>query len=90
MVCVCVYLYINILSKSFKSFQPICLAKFSQVRSISCTAESDGRALLKAHIEGAKQVALNFLICLTAVFCFISTFFISSLEASNRQRLPGK
>uniref|UniRef100_A0A669D1S5 non-specific protein-tyrosine kinase n=1 Tax=Oreochromis niloticus TaxID=8128 RepID=A0A669D1S5_ORENI len=34
---------------------PICLAKFSQVRSISCTAESDGRALLKAHIEGAKQ-----------------------------------
>ncbi|KAG7215725.1 hypothetical protein INR49_022082 [Caranx melampygus] len=30
-------------------------ATFSQVRSISCTAESDGQALLTVHIEGAKQ-----------------------------------
>lgn len=36
--------------------QPICLATPSQVRSISCSAESDGRALLTVHIEGAKQV----------------------------------
>lgn len=36
--------------------QPICLATPSQVRSISCAAESDGQALLTVHIEGAKQV----------------------------------
>lgn len=40
--------------------QPVCLATFSQVRSISCVAESDGRALLTVHIEGAKQVNVNF------------------------------
>ncbi|XP_020564929.1 protein-tyrosine kinase 2-beta isoform X1 [Oryzias latipes] len=34
---------------------PKCLAKFSQVCSISCTAEGDGRALLTVHIDGAKQ-----------------------------------
>ncbi|RVE75493.1 hypothetical protein OJAV_G00017410 [Oryzias javanicus] len=34
---------------------PICLAKFSQVCSITCTAEGDGRALLTVHIDGAKQ-----------------------------------
>lgn len=38
------------------SLQPVCLATFSQVRSISCSAEVDGRALLTVHIEGAKQV----------------------------------
>ncbi|XP_061572121.1 protein-tyrosine kinase 2-beta-like [Cololabis saira] len=39
---------------------PICLAKFSQVRGISCKAESDGRALLNVHIEGAEQpLSLN-------------------------------
>uniref|UniRef100_A0A3P9CMI9 non-specific protein-tyrosine kinase n=1 Tax=Maylandia zebra TaxID=106582 RepID=A0A3P9CMI9_9CICH len=43
------------ISQHTENSTPICLAKFSQVRSISCTAESDGRALLKAHIEGAKQ-----------------------------------
>ncbi|XP_028256707.1 protein-tyrosine kinase 2-beta-like [Parambassis ranga] len=32
-----------------------CLAKFSQVRSISCSAETDGQALLTVHIEGTKQ-----------------------------------
>ncbi len=41
----------------FWSFlQPICLATFSQVRSISCSAESDSRAVLTVHIDGAKQV----------------------------------
>uniref|UniRef100_A0A8C7Y716 non-specific protein-tyrosine kinase n=1 Tax=Oryzias sinensis TaxID=183150 RepID=A0A8C7Y716_9TELE len=34
---------------------PKCLAKFSQVCSISCSAEGDGRALLTVHIDGAKQ-----------------------------------
>ncbi|MEQ2162974.1 hypothetical protein GOODEAATRI_025424 [Goodea atripinnis] len=39
---------------------PICLAKFSDIRSISCTAESDGRALLTVHIQGSKQpLAVN-------------------------------
>lgn len=37
------------------STQPVCLAMFSQVCSISCSAESDGRALLTVHIEGAIQ-----------------------------------
>ncbi|KAM9327998.1 protein-tyrosine kinase 2-beta-like [Pholidichthys leucotaenia] len=32
-----------------------CLPKFSQVRSISCSAKSDGQALLTVHIEGKKQ-----------------------------------
>uniref|UniRef100_A0A672ZUG9 non-specific protein-tyrosine kinase n=1 Tax=Sphaeramia orbicularis TaxID=375764 RepID=A0A672ZUG9_9TELE len=36
-------------------FQPMCLAAFAQVRSISCSAEKDGRALLTVHIEGAQQ-----------------------------------
>uniref|UniRef100_UPI0037E79E8D protein-tyrosine kinase 2-beta-like n=1 Tax=Semicossyphus pulcher TaxID=241346 RepID=UPI0037E79E8D len=34
---------------------PVCLASFSQVQSICTSAESDGRALLTVHIEGAKQ-----------------------------------
>lgn len=42
------------------SLTAVCLcqpeATFSQVRSISCTAESDGQALLTVHIEGAIQV----------------------------------
>ncbi|XP_029923410.1 protein-tyrosine kinase 2-beta-like [Myripristis murdjan] len=38
-----------------KNSTPICLASFSQVRSICCSAQSDGRALLTVHTEGAKQ-----------------------------------
>ncbi|XP_057685789.1 protein-tyrosine kinase 2-beta-like isoform X2 [Corythoichthys intestinalis] len=34
---------------------PVRLATFSQVSSILCTAESDGRALLTVYIEGTKQ-----------------------------------
>ncbi|KAF0044903.1 hypothetical protein F2P81_001432 [Scophthalmus maximus] len=34
---------------------PVCLAAFSQVRSISCTAGSEGRALLSVHMEGAVE-----------------------------------
>lgn len=43
---------------SLSRLQSICLATFPQVRSISCSAESDGRALLIVNIEGAKQVTL--------------------------------
>ncbi|XP_070850089.1 protein-tyrosine kinase 2-beta-like [Chaetodon trifascialis] len=43
------------ISQQTENSTPICLAKFSQVRSISCSAETDGRALLTVHIEGAKQ-----------------------------------
>ncbi|XP_022066011.2 protein-tyrosine kinase 2-beta-like [Acanthochromis polyacanthus] len=43
------------ISQHTENSTPIYLAKFSQVRSISCSAESDGRALLTVHIEGAQQ-----------------------------------
>ncbi|XP_047432330.1 protein-tyrosine kinase 2-beta-like [Mugil cephalus] len=42
------------ISQQTENSKPICLATFSQVRSISCSAESDGQALLTVHIEGAK------------------------------------
>lgn len=45
----------NGISQQTDNSKPICLAKFSDVRGISCTAESDGRALLTLHIEGSKQ-----------------------------------
>ncbi|CAG5932941.1 unnamed protein product [Menidia menidia] len=43
------------ISQQTENSTPTCLAKFSQVRSISCSGETDGRALLMVHIEGAKQ-----------------------------------
>ncbi|XP_075872961.1 protein-tyrosine kinase 2-beta-like [Nelusetta ayraudi] len=43
------------ISQQTDNSSPICLATPSQVRSISCAAESDGHALLTVHIEGAKQ-----------------------------------
>ncbi|TKS66470.1 Protein-tyrosine kinase 2-beta [Collichthys lucidus] len=43
------------ISQQTENSTPVCLATFSQVRSISCSAEVDGRALLTVHIEGAKQ-----------------------------------
>ncbi|KAM8904491.1 protein-tyrosine kinase 2-beta-like isoform 2-T3 [Spinachia spinachia] len=43
------------ISQQTENSTPMCLATFSQVRSISCSAESDGQALLTVHIEGAKQ-----------------------------------
>ncbi|MEQ2228209.1 hypothetical protein ILYODFUR_006597, partial [Ilyodon furcidens] len=48
------------ISQQTDNSKPICLAKFSDICSISCTAESDGRALLTVHIEGSKQpLAVN-------------------------------
>ncbi|KAK5604306.1 hypothetical protein CRENBAI_019889 [Crenichthys baileyi] len=48
------------ISQQTDNSKPVCLAKFSDIRSISCTAESDGRALLTVHIEGSKQpLAVN-------------------------------
>ncbi|XP_078099605.1 protein-tyrosine kinase 2-beta-like [Sander vitreus] len=43
------------ISQQTENSTPVCLATFSQVHSISCSAERDGRALLTVHIEGAKQ-----------------------------------
>ncbi|XP_051283651.1 protein-tyrosine kinase 2-beta isoform X1 [Dicentrarchus labrax] len=43
------------ISQQTDNSTPVCLATFFQVSSISCSAESDGRALLTVHIEGAKQ-----------------------------------
>uniref|UniRef100_A0A7N6AMS7 non-specific protein-tyrosine kinase n=1 Tax=Anabas testudineus TaxID=64144 RepID=A0A7N6AMS7_ANATE len=43
------------ISQQTENSTPVCLATFSKVRSISYSAESDGRALLTVHIEGAKQ-----------------------------------
>uniref|UniRef100_A0A8C3A246 non-specific protein-tyrosine kinase n=1 Tax=Cyclopterus lumpus TaxID=8103 RepID=A0A8C3A246_CYCLU len=43
------------ISQQTENSTPMCLATFSQVRSISCSAEGDGQALLTVHIEGAKQ-----------------------------------
>lgn len=37
-------------------FQSVCLTTFSQVCSISTSAESDSQALLTVHIEGGSQV----------------------------------
>ncbi|XP_015242030.1 PREDICTED: protein-tyrosine kinase 2-beta-like isoform X2 [Cyprinodon variegatus] len=48
------------ISQQSDNAKPVCLAKFSDVRSISCSLESDGRALLTVHIEGSKQpLAVN-------------------------------
>ncbi|XP_023276021.1 protein-tyrosine kinase 2-beta-like [Seriola lalandi dorsalis] len=41
------------ISQQTENSKPV--AAFSQVHSISCSAESDGQALLTVHIEGAKQ-----------------------------------
>ncbi|XP_056287443.1 protein-tyrosine kinase 2-beta-like [Pseudoliparis swirei] len=43
------------ISQQTENSTPIRLATFSQVRSISCSAEAEGQALLTVHIEGAKQ-----------------------------------
>ncbi|KAL7369596.1 hypothetical protein ABVT39_002938 [Epinephelus coioides] len=43
------------ISQQIENSTPVCLATFSQVCSISCSAESDGRALLTVNIEGARQ-----------------------------------
>ncbi|XP_028998576.1 protein-tyrosine kinase 2-beta-like isoform X2 [Betta splendens] len=43
------------ISQQNENLTPVRLATFSKVRSISCSSESDGRALLTVHIDGAKQ-----------------------------------
>ncbi|TNN52595.1 Protein-tyrosine kinase 2-beta [Liparis tanakae] len=43
------------ISQQTENSTPVRLATFSQVRSISCSAEEEGQALLTVHIEGAKQ-----------------------------------
>uniref|UniRef100_A0A3Q3ADA4 non-specific protein-tyrosine kinase n=1 Tax=Kryptolebias marmoratus TaxID=37003 RepID=A0A3Q3ADA4_KRYMA len=46
---------LRLITPKIKSISLVCLAKFSQVRSISFTAESDRHALLTVHIDGSKQ-----------------------------------
>ncbi|XP_061655750.1 protein-tyrosine kinase 2-beta-like isoform X2 [Phyllopteryx taeniolatus] len=43
------------ISQQTDNSTPVCLATFSQVSSILCSAESHGRALLTVYIEGTKQ-----------------------------------
>ncbi|CAJ1087481.1 protein-tyrosine kinase 2-beta-like [Xyrichtys novacula] len=43
------------ISQQTENSTPVCLASFSQVQSIACSADSEGRALLTVHIDGAKQ-----------------------------------
>uniref|UniRef100_A0A674B8S8 non-specific protein-tyrosine kinase n=1 Tax=Salmo trutta TaxID=8032 RepID=A0A674B8S8_SALTR len=35
--------------------QPVCLADFKQIKSIKCSSQSDGKALLNLDIDGARQ-----------------------------------
>ncbi|XP_055020013.1 protein-tyrosine kinase 2-beta-like [Boleophthalmus pectinirostris] len=43
------------ISQQTENSKPVCLTSFSEIRSISCSSENDGRALLTVHIEGAAQ-----------------------------------
>ncbi|KAG7503614.1 hypothetical protein JOB18_041877 [Solea senegalensis] len=43
------------ISQQTENSTPVSLAAFSQVRSICCSAGSEGQAMLTVHIEGAKQ-----------------------------------
>uniref|UniRef100_A0A674B8V9 non-specific protein-tyrosine kinase n=1 Tax=Salmo trutta TaxID=8032 RepID=A0A674B8V9_SALTR len=36
-------------------FAPVCLADFKQIKSIKCSSQSDGKALLNLDIDGARQ-----------------------------------
>uniref|UniRef100_A0A672IFV0 Protein kinase domain-containing protein n=1 Tax=Salarias fasciatus TaxID=181472 RepID=A0A672IFV0_SALFA len=47
------------ISQQTENSKPVCLATFSQVSSISCSPQPDGRALLNVHIDGAKQVTTS-------------------------------
>lgn len=51
------------------------LATPSQVRSISCSAESDGRALLTVNIEGGKEVAERRTTFIDFIIFFLSLYF---------------
>ncbi|XP_051579077.1 protein-tyrosine kinase 2-beta isoform X2 [Myxocyprinus asiaticus] len=45
----------GIRQRTDKSCVPVCLATFAQIRSIKCSLQNDGKALLNVDIEGAKQ-----------------------------------
>ncbi|XP_064860438.1 protein-tyrosine kinase 2-beta-like [Oncorhynchus nerka] len=45
----------GIRQRADKNSVPVCLASFSQVRSIRCSQQNDGQALLTVDIQGAKQ-----------------------------------
>ncbi|XP_041703217.1 protein-tyrosine kinase 2-beta isoform X2 [Coregonus clupeaformis] len=45
----------GIRQRADKNSVPVCLASFSQVRSIRCSQQNDGHALLTVDIQGAKQ-----------------------------------
>ncbi|XP_071222874.1 protein-tyrosine kinase 2-beta isoform X1 [Salvelinus alpinus] len=45
----------GIRQRTDKNSVPVCLASFSQVRSIRCSQQNDGQALLTVDIQGAKQ-----------------------------------
>lgn len=43
------------ISQQTENSNPVCMATYSQVRSISCSAESSGRTLVSVTIDGAQQ-----------------------------------
>lgn len=43
------------ISQQTDNSKPVCLTTFRDVRSVSCSSENDGRALLTVHIEAAPQ-----------------------------------
>ncbi|KAM4601738.1 protein-tyrosine kinase 2-beta-like [Polymixia lowei] len=45
----------GISQRADKNSTPMCLANFTQVRTISCSKENDGSALLTVQMEGIKQ-----------------------------------
>ncbi|KAK2880314.1 protein-tyrosine kinase 2-beta-like isoform X1 [Channa argus] len=47
------------ISQQIENSNPICLATFSQVRSISCSVEQDGQALLTVHIDSKQPLSVN-------------------------------
>lgn len=36
--------------------QPVFLADFKQIKKVQCLSQSDGKALINLHVEGARQV----------------------------------
>uniref|UniRef100_A0A8C7M1T7 non-specific protein-tyrosine kinase n=1 Tax=Oncorhynchus mykiss TaxID=8022 RepID=A0A8C7M1T7_ONCMY len=45
----------GIRQRTHKDSAPVCLADFKQIKSIKCSSQSDGKALLNLDIDGARQ-----------------------------------
>uniref|UniRef100_A0A8C7DHT5 non-specific protein-tyrosine kinase n=1 Tax=Oncorhynchus kisutch TaxID=8019 RepID=A0A8C7DHT5_ONCKI len=49
----------GIRQRTHKDSAPVCLADFKQIKSIKCSSQSDGKALLNLDIDGARQVHIK-------------------------------